>query len=201
MVWYAPKEMALSLGITLPFFLFYAWRIYSLILDHMAAMRFFSQEGGVKGMLEESIRFDAFPAALDAGSKGWEQLLLQLGVSTIYGEYERRIGGVRRALRADVYTVILIGFFGTLFGMAGAFALIGEKIYGGLSNPGMLVGELVKGGMATALVSSLVAAVLGGVAMAYLSFTEREVSAARQRLAHMVREYLVSLHARSRQDV
>ena len=76
--------------------------------------------------------------------------------------------------------------------MAGAFSLSGEKVTQGMANPVLLVEELVKGGMATALVSSLVAAVLGGAAMAYLSFTEREVVEARQRLAVLIRESLAT---------
>ncbi len=191
MVWYAPKEMALSLGVTLPFFLFYAWRIYSLVLDHMSALRFFSKDGGVSRMVSDAVR-KALPGEGAEASQAVGELLLHMGISALYGEYDRRIGGVRRALRADVYTVILIGFFGTLFGMAGAFSLIGEKVTQGMANPVLLVEELVKGGMATALVSSLVAAVLGGAAMAYLSFTEREVVEARQRLAVLIRESLAT---------
>ena len=186
MVWYAPKELALSLGITLPFFLYYAWRLYSLILDHMAALRFFGREQGAVLMVEEAVA-SALPAG--PGVTGGE-LMLQLGLSSLFTEYERRIGGTRRAIRADIYTVILIGFFGTLFGMAGSFTLIGQQIHAGLSDPAGLIQGLVKGGMATALVSSLVAAVMGGAAMAYLSFTERAVVEARLRLSRLALEAL-----------
>lgn len=186
MVWYAPKELALSLGITLPFFLYYAWRLYSLILDHMAALRFFGREQGAVLMVEEAVA-SALPAGPDVTGG---ELMLQLGLSSLFTEYERRIGGTRRAIRADIYTVILIGFFGTLFGMAGSFTLIGQQIHAGLSDPAGLIQGLVKGGMATALVSSLVAAVMGGAAMAYLSFTERAVVEARLRLSRLALEAL-----------
>ncbi len=189
MVWYAPKEMALSLGVTLPFFIYYAWRIYSLILDHMEALRFFSQEDGPARMMEEAVASSFLSPRHEAAMPAVE-LLMQLGLAAVFGEFDKRIGGTRRALRADVYTVILIGFFGTLFGMAGAFTLIGQQVHAGLSDPAGLVQGLVKGGMATALVSSLVAAVMGGGAMAYLSFTERRVVEARQRLAIKAREAL-----------
>ena len=186
MVWYAPKELALSLGITLPFFLYYAWRLYSLILDHMAALRFFGREQGAVLMVEEAVA-SALPAGPDVTGG---ELMLQLGLSSLFTEYERRIGGTRRAIRADIYTVILIGFFGTLFGMAGSFTLIGQQIHAGLSDPAGLIQGLVNGGMATALVSSLVAAVMGGAAMAYLSFTERAVVEARLRLSRLALEAL-----------
>ena len=44
--WYQPSQILLALGITLPFFLYYGYRIYGLVLDHRAALRRFSKPEG-----------------------------------------------------------------------------------------------------------------------------------------------------------
>ena len=51
--WYSPAEMAVALGVTLPLFLYFGYRIYSLVLDHRAAMRRLSRPDGPAALARE----------------------------------------------------------------------------------------------------------------------------------------------------
>lgn len=174
--WYDPAQLALSLGITLPLFLFYAWRIYSGILRHREALSFLFCPHLVREALEglaENLRLEGSePSSLK------EDLLAALA----WNLYEERLGSVRRSLRADVYTVILIGFLGTLIGVVNAFYHLSWSLGAASASPSEVVSVLLRGGLATALISSLVASVMAGLAMTYLSHTERRAVQARDSL-------------------
>ena len=177
--WYHPVQIVIALGVTLPLFLYYGYRIYNLVLDHRAALRRFLDPAASARCVREK------RLAAPAGD-----LAVQIALAEVFAELERELGSRRRALRTDSQAVILVGFIGTLIGVSGAFASLAS--YGPESEDGAfgLLGQLVGGGLATALVSSLVAALLGVLALGYLSATERAVVTARQRLLAACRESL-----------
>ncbi|KPA14260.1 membrane protein [Candidatus Magnetomorum sp. HK-1] len=59
----------------------------------------------------------------------------------------------------------MIGSFTTLLTAVGAKGL----------NPAVAITTLIKGGLSTALVSSLIAAIMACIVMSYLSFTDRRI--------------------------
>jgi hypothetical protein len=157
--WFAPLQVITSLGITIPLFIYYAWRFYSLILEHRHAVFELKDSTWIDAMLGD----------------GWNlnDISAQLSLTNVYLEFDKKLGSIRRSLRADVYIIILIGFIGTLIGMIGSFTslltAVGDK---GL-DPSVAIATLIKGGLSTALVSSLFAAIMAAVVMGYLSLTER----------------------------
>ena len=170
--WYHPAQIVLALGVTLPLFLYYGYRIYSLVLDHRAALRRFLDAGIGVRLVQEKLR-----EAPPAGHAG--DLAAQLALAEVFAEFERDLGSRRRALRTDSQAVVLVGFIGTLIGVSGAFASLASHGSGNERGALGLLEQLVGGGLATALVSSLVAALLGVLALGYLSATERAVVTAR----------------------
>ncbi len=178
--WYDPVELALSLGITLPLFFFYAWRIYAGIMKHREGLRFFCAD-------ELGEHLEELKADLKLEELSGESLRGEFLSAAVWNLYEERLGSVRRALRADAHTVILLGFFGTLVGVVGAF--YGFSLpEGGAPSPVQIIHRLLRGGLATALVSSLVASVLAGLAITYLSLTEEKTARARRNLLKALRE-------------
>ena len=184
--WYHPAQIALALGVTLPLFLYYGYRIYNLVLDHRSALRRFLDAGARARLVQESL--PEKPPAAHAGD-----LAVQLALAEVFAAFDRDLGSRRRALRTDSQAVVLVGFIGTLIGVSGAFASLAS--YGSGDGGGALglLEQLVGGGLATALVSSLVAALLGVLALGYLSATERAVVTARQRLLASCRAGLRSV--------
>lgn len=185
--WYHPAQIALALGVTLPLFLYYGYRIYNLVLDHRSALRRFLDAGAVARLVQAAL--PEKPPAAHAGD-----LAVQLALAEVFAEFDHDLGSRRRALRTDSQAVVLVGFIGTLIGVSGAFASLAS--YGGPSDRGGALGlleQLVGGGLATALVSSLVAALLGVLALGYLSATERSVVTARKRLLAACRAGLRSV--------
>ena len=178
--WYDPVELALSLGITLPLFLFYAWRVYAGIIKHREGLRFLC--AGELGEYLERLKEDLKVKELSEASLRGEFLS-----AAVWNLYEERLGSVRRALRADAHTVVLLGFFGTLVGVVGAFYGVSPP-EGETASPLELIHRLLQGGLATALVSSLVASVLAGLAITYLSLTEEKTIRARKNLLKALRE-------------
>jgi len=159
--WFSPIQILLSLGITTPLFGYYAWRIYCLIIEHHMSF----------SLVEDNEWFDKkLP-------KNWrkDELSAQLALNSIFLSYDKKIGAIRRSLRADIYTIILVGFIGTLIGMIGSFTTLLMAVGSRSLDPAMAITTLVKGGLSTALVSSLIAAILASVVMAYLSFTEKKL--------------------------
>lgn len=94
-------------------------------------------------------------------------------MTNVYLKFDKDIGALRRSLRADAYNVILIGFVGTLVGMISSFASLMLSLGNKDANPMMAINNLISGGMSTALVSSLIASVLAGIVIWYLSYTEK----------------------------
>ena len=173
--WYHPAQIVLALGVTLPLFLYYGYRIYNLVLDHRAALRRFLDADTGARLVQEALREK--PPAAHAGG-----LAVQLALAEVFAEFERDLGSRRRALRTDSQAIVLVGFIGTLIGVSGAFASLASYGSNGSGGALGLLEQLVGGGLATALVSSLVAALLGVLALGYLSATERAVVTARRRL-------------------
>ena len=173
--WYHPAQIVLALGITLPLFLYYGYRIYNLVLDHREALRRFLDADTGARLVQEKLR--ETPPAGHAGD-----LAAQLAFAEVFAEFERDLGSRRRALRTDSQAVVLVGFIGTLIGVSGAFASLASHGPGNERGALGLLEQLVGGGLATALVSSLVAALLGVLALGYLSATERAVVTARRSL-------------------
>lgn len=179
--WYQPSQILIALGITLPFFLYYGYRIYGLVLDHRAALRRFSSPRGSAELVRE---------ARLAAAEG--DLAAQLALAEAFTALDHELGSRRRALRADAHAVVLVGFVGTLIGVSSAFASLAS--HGSVDDRGAfgLVEQLVGGGLATALVSSLIAALLGVLSLGYLSATERTVVAVRRRILAACRADLPS---------
>ena len=182
--WYQPSQILLALGITLPFFLYYGYRIYGLVLDHRAALRRFSKPEGSAELVRE---------ARLAAAEG--ELAAQLAMAEVFTALDHELGTRRRALRADAHAVVLVGFVGTLIGVSSAFASLASQGSEDGREAFVLVEQLVGGGLATALVSSLVAALLGVLSLGYLSATERAVVTVRRRILAACREDLPSFES------
>ena len=182
--WYQPTQILLALGITLPFFLYYGYRIYGLVLDHRAALRRFSKPEGSAELVRE--------ARLTAAEG---ELAAQLALAEVFTALDHELGTRRRALRSDAHAVVLVGFVGTLIGVSSAFASLASQGSDGGREAFGLVEQLVGGGLATALVSSLVAALLGVLSLGYLSATERAVVTVRRRILAACRADLPSFES------
>lgn len=166
MPWYSPEQLAISLGVTLPLFFFYAYRIYSLWLDHGRALTDFNRLKYVNDLC----------AKQNINAK--RELDTQFAIADVVGTLDRDLISRRRALRSDAHIIILIGFFGTLIGVLGSFTslvTLGTEAI----QPVDLVKGIIQGGLATALVSSVVAVCISGVVLTYLSITEKRVATAR----------------------
>ena len=159
--WFSPLQILLSLGITSPLFVYYSWRIYCLIIEHHISFSFFENKQWIDDILPQNWKKN--------------ELTAQLSLNSIFLKYDKKIGAIRRSLRSDIYTIILIGFIGTLLGMIGSFTTLLIAVGSSKLDPAMAITTLVKGGLSTALVSSLIAAILASVVMAYLSFTEKKL--------------------------
>ncbi|MES9902648.1 MAG: MotA/TolQ/ExbB proton channel family protein [Sedimenticola sp.] len=167
--WFSPAQLFASLGMTLPLFFYYGWRIYSQIIDHVK---------GVRKLIDEE-----YLAAMVRANQLAEQpdkTTTDLTIAAIGSEFDSKIGCHRRALKIEAHSAILVGFLGTLVGVSGAFAALTMKTRG--TDPLAMMEGLIKGGLATALVSSLVAAVLGVIVYTFLSLTEEKVTRVRQSL-------------------
>jgi len=159
--WFSPIQIFASLGLTVPLFVYYSWRIYSLIVEHGMAMGQLKQKGWVTSIL--------------AGKWNQDDISSQLSLNNVFLHFDKKVGSIRRCLRADIYSVILIGFIGTLLGMIGSFTTLLLAVDSSGMNPTKAITTLVKGGLSTALISSLIAAILASIVMAYLSLTDRSV--------------------------
>lgn len=159
--WFAPAQIYTALGITLPIFIYYAWRIYSMILEHGQAFKNLKEGAWLDEILLE----------------GWNksEMAAQLALNSVFLRFDNTLGFIRRSLRADVYIIILLGFIGTLIGMITAFADLLLSIGDKGMDPATALTALLRGGLSTALISSLIAAVLACLVMGYLSFTEKRV--------------------------
>ena len=182
--WYQPSQILLALGITLPFFLYYGYRIYGLVLDHRAALRRFSKPEGSAELVRE---------ARLAATEG--ELAAQLAMAEVFTALDHELGTRRRALRSDAHAVVLVGFVGTLIGVSSAFASLASQGSGDGREAFVIVEQLVGGGLATALVSSLVAALIGVLSLGYLSATEYAVVTVRRRILAACREDLPSFES------
>ena len=159
--WYSPLQVLAALGLTLPLFIFYSWRIYNLILEHHHELKELKKNGWIEKILSEDWNKD--------------ELSARLALNAVFFHFDKRLGALRRSLRADVYIIILIGFIGTLLGMIGSFTTLLLAVGKSSLEPSAAITSLVKGGLSTALVSSLIAAVLAVFVMGYLEYTESAV--------------------------
>lgn len=178
--WYAPQQIILALGVTLPIFLLFGWRLYGLLLDHRQALRRWSAT--------EAMR----QAIAQAGySVARNEVERQLALARLFAGFDLDIASRRRALRADAQNLVLVGFVGTLIGVMGAFAgLVGPTA--GADIPGLLR-ALIDGGLATALVSSLVATLLSVLVHSALSRSEYRLAALRRDLLSLCQQLSPSL--------
>jgi hypothetical protein len=159
--WFSPIQIFASLGLTVPLFVYYSWRIYSLIVEHGMAIGQLNSNGWIDSIL--------------SGNWNQDDITSQLGLNNVFLFFDKKIGSIRRCLRSDIYSVILIGFIGTLLGMIGSFTTLLLAVDSSGVNPTKAITTLVKGGLSTALVSSLIAAILACIVMSYLSLTDRRV--------------------------
>ncbi len=166
--WFAPLQIITALGVTVPVFIAYAWRIYQQILKHQAAFRLLGSTAWVDAILED----------------GWtlSDVSAELTLNNVLLQYDQALGVIRRNLRADVYIIVLIGFIGTLFGMITAFTTLLMSVGKAGLEPSAALTALLRGGLSTALVSSLVAALMACIIMAFLTFSEGRVAALKSQL-------------------
>ena len=175
--WFTPLQLLTALGITVPLFVYYTWRLYSLVIEH---------DQGIKS-------FEDFSWVNDLLDNYWTitQISAQLSISRIFLRYDTEIGSLRRSLKGDVNNIILVGFIGTLLGMLGSFASLILFIGNEALNPATLISALIKGGVSTALVSSLIASILAVLVLWYLSHTEKQLAVIKEKLtAHVYAIYM-----------
>ena len=185
--WYSPEQLMVSLGITLPLFLFYGFRIYNSWLEQRASLKFFLNADKVEEFVAQHL---TLPSQIHL-----TRTVLDLRLSSIWSAFDEDLLSLRRSMRGDVYSIILIGFIGTLVGISSAFSsILYDFSSQGVGGPGEAIKRLLGSGIATALVSSLVAAALGVAAMSFLTFTEKRVSQARTLLMKKCAEVCASLH-------
>ena len=166
--WFSPIQIIASLGLTVPLFIYYAWRIYSLILEHGNALKELSNKKWMDHILTDNWNHD--------------DITSQLTLNNVFLHFDKQIGSIRRSLRSDIYSVILIGFIGTLLGMIGSFTTLLLAVDASGMNPAKAITTLVRGGLSTALVSSLISAIMACIVMAYLSLTDRSIVELKERI-------------------
>ena len=166
--WFSPLQIMLSLGITAPLFIYYSWRIYCLVIEHHASIKKLQDKKWINDALPENWKKD--------------ELSAQLALNSVFLKFDKGPGTIRRSLRADIYTIILIGFIGTLLGMIGSFTTLLLAVGSKGLDPALAITTLVKGGLSTALVSSLIAAILASIVMAYLSFTDKKLVTIKEKI-------------------
>lgn len=166
--WFSPFQIITSLGVTVPFFIWYSWRIYNMVLEHRLAFQHLQTEIWMDSILQ----------------KGWDmnEAATGLAMNSIYLYYDKKLGYIRRSLRADVYIIILLGFIGTLLGMITSFMTLLMSMGNKGIDPTSALTSLLKGGLSTALISSLIAALLACLVMGFLSFSEKGVVRLREKL-------------------
>ena len=177
--WFSPIEIVLSLGLTLPLFAFYAWRDYSLMVDHHHMLFSLSQKpkSWVTGYWREIKKGD------EMGAK--------LAITCVTLHLNDSLVSIRTRLKADAYILVLIGFIGTVLGMISAFwSLLGSMAAHNL-DPAKAISTLIQGGLATALVSTLIGSILAMAIYAYLSLTEKQVASLKRDVGQaLLAEYL-----------
>ncbi len=178
--WFSPMQLITALGVTGIPFLFYSYRIYHLITAHHESLA--EMLPRKRDSHEEAARKEEWIRRELAAGWNEDDTRIKLVMTRIFLLFDEKIGVFRRSLRSDVYIVILIGFIGTLIGMITSFSTLLFSVGNSGMDPADALGALLRGGLSTALVSSLAAAVLACTAMAYLSFTEKAVSAVKGRI-------------------
>ena len=99
----------------------------------------------------------------------------QLSFNCVALYFDKKLVSIRHSLRIDAYNIILIGFIGTLMGMIASFTSLLISMGNSGLNPGVAIASLIKGGLSTALISSLIAAIMAAIVMGYLSVTEAKL--------------------------
>jgi len=155
--WFSPSQLYAALGISITVvFLLYTLKMFFVLLDHINGFTEFKTSAWKDSIMTQD----------------WEDF------GVLWGEviriYEKKIGGHRITLKADAYNILVIGFIGTLQGMNESFSALDAAIRSSGVNPATAMTSLLKGGLSTALISSLVCALVAFLVMTYISFSEKK---------------------------
>ncbi len=161
--WYDPQQLFVSLGITLPFFIYYCWRFYSSVADHRDGMKILDGDAWLGEILLPKWNED--------------QISSQLAMSHVSAKVDTTLMSIRRRMIFDSNILVLLGFIGTLLGLLTSF----ENLSFANNEPLSAIGKIT-GGLGTAVVSSLAAAILAIFERGYLAGTEKAVASLKKKI-------------------
>lgn len=109
----------------------------------------------------------AFAGLTDALTLGCDTLV-DNRIEQIWIEYERAVHTHFSAINGYIYSIILWGFTGTIWGTIQAFSRMGQTLFAADVRAAEALSSALQGGLNIALYTSLVAATIGAVMVTYL---------------------------------
>lgn len=110
---------------------------------------------------------EAFSGLTEALSLG-SDTLVDNRIEQIWIEYERSVHTHFSAINGYIYSIILWGFTGTIWGTIQAFSRMGQTLFAADVKAAEALSSALQGGLNIALYTSLVAATIGAVMVTYL---------------------------------
>lgn len=95
-------------------------------------------------------------------------LAVETKIEQIWIEYESRVQIHFSAINGYIYSIILWGFCGTIWGTIKAFSNMGENLFQKNMTAADALSSALQGGLNVALYTSLVAATIGAVMVTYM---------------------------------
>jgi len=95
-------------------------------------------------------------------------LLIENRIEQIWIEYENKIQAHFSAINGYIYSLILWGFTGTIWGTIKAFSKMGEKLFEKDMVAAEALSSALQGGLNIALYTSLVAATIGAIMVTFI---------------------------------
>lgn len=147
-------------------FLFYACLIAIRIVKLYNVLRYVGREEKIN---PSSLRFlkDQFQMLRDACNLS-SNLLIENRIEQLWIEYENRVQAHFSAINGYIYSIILWGFTGTIWGTIKAFSKMGEKLFEKDLAAAEALSSALQGGLNIALYTSLVAATIGAIMVTYI---------------------------------
>ncbi|MCP4112766.1 MAG: MotA/TolQ/ExbB proton channel family protein [Desulfobacteraceae bacterium] len=146
--WFAPKQIITALGITFPLFIIFMYLIYHNILKFEDEYKTFRDKGDPEKW-KNWIRTE-FP------DEYIRDISEENHIDEVFDEFEKRFRPILDNLDIYVEITMFIGFLGTLLGVLASFASLQMTVESRGLEPAFALKTLLKGGLSTALVTSLI---------------------------------------------
>ncbi|MBW1854369.1 MAG: MotA/TolQ/ExbB proton channel family protein [Deltaproteobacteria bacterium] len=147
-------------------FLFYICLIAIRVVKLYNVLRYIDDN---KKVNPSSLRFlkDQFQMLQEACKTSYN-LLIENRIEQIWIEYENKIQTHFSAINGYIYSLILWGFTGTIWGTIKAFSKMGEKLFEKDLAAAEALSSALQGGLNIALYTSLVASTIGAIMVTYI---------------------------------